>query len=126
MIMNTKITNETCNSYMIIDIETAECYIGLSSMVNALKHIEENTKDKYTIVTKDNYDDVLDSNNTGRKIMIVPFELTDDEKEAELIIYPNCGKSNLYGEVAEYQNDLINDDLLRSDNPVKIFSANNY
>jgi len=116
--------------YIILDVFTAECYAGVGlSVEQAIQHIEENIGDeKYTIVTKDNYDDIMelsDSEQDGRYIIIAPINWVDNVDNADLIIYPAWEKSALYGEVAEYTEDLLNSDILDNpDRPVNLISSN--
>jgi len=102
-------------NFIIIDVETAQCEVGFLSKEKAVKHIENNVGNDYTIVTGDNYDGIMEA---GKKIIITPCEIVNGGGDVTLL--PNTDKTDLFSLVAEYKGDLCNIDILTSDEALKV------
>lgn len=71
--------------------------------------------------------DVFGSEKYAKKIattdcFVFPIDFVEERDEAELLLYPNANKTAILPWVAEYKEDIINDDLKKAtiNNPVKI------
>ena len=97
--------------YLILDVDTAECYTGFSTREQAINHIQEQIGDNYILVTKENYDKIMENEeSTVKRIIVAPMQFV--QRKANITIYPSWQKSSLYGEVAEYADDFMNSDIL--------------
>ena len=98
------------DGYMILDLQTAECEIGFSTVQQAQKYINDIDIPELTGQEYINPDFDLSENE---RVVIFPYIIQSTKSiSAELNLYYNAYKNRPFGYVAEYADDLCNDDII--------------
>ena len=106
------------NNFMVINLATAECELGFATREQAKQFIKAIDIPEYTQADHENDDfDMSEDERT----LIMPYYFNDTSEPDELTIYDNSNKNSKFSSVAEYYEDILNDDLIDTqDTPIRL------
>ena len=106
------------NNFMVINLATAECELGFATREQAEQFIKETGIPEYTQADYENEDfDMSEDEST----LVMPYYFNDTSEPDELTIYDNSNKNSKFSSVAEYYEDILNDDLIDTqDTPIRL------
>lgn len=106
------------NNFMVINLATAECELGFTTREQAEQFIKETGIPEYTQADYENEDFDM---SEDERALVMSYYFNDTSEPNELTIYDNSNKNSKFSSVAEYHEDILNDDLIDTqDTPIRL------
>lgn len=106
------------NNFMVINLATAECELGFTTREQAEQFIKETGILEYTQADYENDDFDM---SEDERALVMPYYFNNTSEPNELTIYDNSNKNSKFSSVAEYCEDILNDDLIDTqDTPIRL------